>query len=233
MNIPLSIRLQQCCAFIPKGAVVADVGCDHGYLSIYLLKKGIAARVIASDINEQPLRSAMANASRFGVDERISFYLSDGAVNIPKDFSHMVCAGMGADTMISILERSPWLKDSRYTLILQCQSKTPMLRRYLWDNGFSISRETALKDGRFLYTVMEVTYQPTASYLESHCWLSPALAASGSPYLPAYYAQVIAKLRRAIDGKQQNADPNMIKALQELETDPALQAIKEKAYDNS
>ena len=233
MNIPLSSRLKQCCAFIPKGAVVADVGCDHGYLSIYLLKNGIANRVIASDINEQPLRSAMANAARFGVDERISFYLSDGAVSIPRDFSHMVCAGMGADTMISILERSPWLKDSRYTLILQCQSKTPMLRRYLWDNGFSISRETALKDGRFLYTVMEVLYKPVDSYQESHCWLSPALAASGGPYLPAYYAQVIAKLRRAINGRQQNADPNMIKALQELEADPTLRAIKEKSYDNS
>lgn len=233
MNIPLSARLKQCCAFIPKGAVVADIGCDHGYLSIYLLKNGIARRIIASDINEQPLRSAIANAARFGVGDSIAFYLSDGTANIPRDFTHMVCAGMGADTMVSILEHAPWLKDERYTLILQCQSKTPMLRRYLSNSCFAIKRETVLKDGRFLYTVMEVTYAPGEPLSPGQCWLSPALAASESPCLPAFYNQVITKLRRAISGRKESADPEMVSALAELENDPALQKIKEESYDNS
>ena len=232
MNIPLSSRLKQCCAFIPKGAVVADIGCDHGYLSIYLLKNEIARQVIAADINEMPLQSAVQNAARFAVSDCISFYLSDGAQNIPRNFTHMVCAGMGADTIISILERAPWLKDERYTLILQCQSKTPTLRKYLWEQGYAIKRETVLKDGRFLYTVMEAAYAPAVSFTLGHCWLPPALAASGSPYLEEYYRQVTTKLHRAINGRKEQADPDMVTALHELENAPIYQTIKENAYDN-
>ncbi len=230
MHVPLSQRLTQCCAFIPKGAVVADIGCDHGYLSIYLLKNGIAQKVIAADIGEQPLQSAMSNARRFGVEENIQFYLSDGAANIPRDFTHMVCAGMGADTMIHILENAPWLRNEKYNLILQCQSKTPTLRKYLSDTGFAIKEETVLKDGRFLYTVMNACWKPGESLSQGGCWLSPALQASGSPYLPAYYNQAITKLRRAINGKKENADPQMVSALSELENNPVL---KELSHDNS
>ena len=125
MKIPLSKRLQACCAFVAPGDRVADVGCDHGYLGIYLLTSGIAASVIASDVNEQPLGSAMANADRFGVRDQMEFYLSDGVKEIPRDFDTLVCAGMGADTMISILESAPWLQSGSYRMILQCQSKQP------------------------------------------------------------------------------------------------------------
>lgn len=230
MNIPLSKRLAACCKMIPNGAIVADIGCDHGYLSIYLLKNGIAKSIIAADIGQLPLQSAIANARKFEVEEHIRFYLSDGAMNIPRDFTHMVCAGMGADTMIHILESAPWLKNKQYTLILQCQSKTQTLRKYLSDTGFSIQEETVLKDGRFLYTVMKVCYLPDQPLTVGGLWLSPALAASGSPWLPAYYRQVITKLHRAINGRKESADPQMVAALNELENDPLL---KELSYDNS
>ena len=127
MKLPLSSRLLACCGFVRPGDVVADIGCDHGYLGIHLLKQGIAKAVIAADVNEQPLQSAVRNAMRYGVKNKMSFYLSDGVRNIPRDFSVMVCAGMGADTMIQILEAAPWLRDERYRLILQCQSRRPEL----------------------------------------------------------------------------------------------------------
>ena len=93
MKIPLSNRLLACCGLIKPGDRVADVGCDHGYLGIYLLKQGIASSVIASDVNQGPLQAALRNAHKFGVQENISFYLSDGVRNIPRDFDCMVCAG--------------------------------------------------------------------------------------------------------------------------------------------
>ena len=160
MKLPISDRLLACAGFVAPGDRVADVGCDHGYLSIYLLTNGIAKSCIASDINEQPLLSALRNAEKFGVRDRMSFHLSDGVRNIPRDFDTLVCAGMGADTMVSILEAAPWLRDEQYRLILQCQSKTPMLRQYLSETGWRIAEETVLRDGRFLYTVMEIWWQP-------------------------------------------------------------------------
>ena len=124
MKIPLSNRLIACCKFVRPGDQVADIGCDHGYLGIHLLKNCNASAVIAADINQGPLQSAMRNAEKFGVKDRMTFYLSDGARNIPRNFDALVCAGMGGDTMVHILEDAPWLRSERYFLVLQCQSKT-------------------------------------------------------------------------------------------------------------
>ena len=200
MKLPLSNRLLACCDFVSPGDRVADIGCDHGYLGIYLLKNGIASNVIASDVNEKPLQSALHNAVKFGVKEHMSFYLSDGIRSIPQEFDVLVCAGMGGDTMISILEAAPWLKDPKYRLILQCQSKRPELRRYLTRQGFAICRETLAQDGKFLYPVMEVVYTPGQMLTAAECYITPALLASGSPLLPAFLNRVTGGLRQTVDG---------------------------------
>lgn len=200
MNLPLSKRLLACIDFVAAGDRVADIGCDHGYLGIHLLKNGVAASVIAADINEQPLQSAVRNAEKFGVQDKMAFYLSDGVKNIPRDFDTMVCAGMGADTMISILEGAPWLKDNKYRLILQCQSRRPELRKYLYENGYSIRRETLAKDGKFIYPVTEVVYSPTEPLTAGGYHITPALLESKSPLLPDFYERVIDGLKVTVAG---------------------------------
>ena len=170
---PISKRLLACAEYVRQGDVVADIGCDHGYLGIHLLKSGIAKRIIAADINEGPLQAARNNARKFGVEDQMTFHLSDGVKLVPQDFDTLVCAGMGGDTMVSILDAAPWLRDSRYRLILQCQSKTPLLRRYLSENGWHIAQESVLKDGRFLYTVMEVLWNPDTPRLTVGQWYLP------------------------------------------------------------
>lgn len=200
MQIPLSNRLKACCNMVNHGDRVADVGCDHGYLGIHLLKEKIAASVIAADINEGPLQSAMRNADKFGVMDRIAFYLSDGVKSIPRDFDTLVCAGMGGDTMISILEAAPWLKDRKYRLILQCQSRRPELRKYLYEQGFCISRETLAKDSHFIYPVMEIVYSPSPALTAGQYHISPALLNSGSALLPAFYKMVTKGLSHSVEG---------------------------------
>lgn len=216
MTISLSPRLQVCCGFVAPGDRVADVGCDHGYLGIHLLTNNIASFVYAGDVNEGPLQSAVSNAEKYGVQDNIRFFLSDGVQGFPHDFDTMVCAGMGADTMVSILEAAPWLKDPRYRLILQCQSKTHCLRKYLSGNGWRITEESVLRDGRFLYTVMEVVYQPGCTLTAGECYFPPALLENPGKELPEYYQQVIFRLNRAVSGQKANADPNMVQALKEL-----------------
>lgn len=215
MHLPISERLLACADFVSPGSIVADVGCDHGYLGIHLLINGIAHRVIASDINKGPLQAAQRNARKYGVGNNISFHLSDGVCNIPKDFDVLVCAGMGADTIISILDAAPWLKDSHYQLILQCQSKTPDLRRYLSDNGWHISQETVLKDGRFLYTIMVVCWDPSAPRLTVGQWyFSPALQENPAPEAEEYLKRILGGLRLALSHRD---NPEKKQALQELE----------------
>ena len=214
MKLPISDRLLACCAFVNPGDRIADVGCDHGYLSIHLLTNGIAASAIASDLREGPLQSARDNAAKFGVREKIEFCLSDGVQNIPRDFNTLVCAGMGAHTMISILESAPWLRDSRYRMILQCQIKTPMLRQYLTEHGWAIAREAVLRDGKFLYTVMEVIFDPQAPRLTpGQCYISPVLSGEDA----AEYCQwVLQDLEKIVTSRGDVAEPFMAAALQEL-----------------
>lgn len=236
MTLPLSKRLEACSGFVAPGDRVADIGCDHGYLGINLLQKGIAASVIAADINEMPLQSAMRNAQKFGVREHMTFYLSDGAKSIPRDFDTLVCAGMGADTMISILEGAPWLRSGQYRLILQCQSKTPMLRQYLSEQGWRITEETVLRDGRFLYTVMEVLWQPDYPRLTAGQWyFPPALLENPAKELPEYYKRVTFSLRRAVNGRGEHADPILCAALNELDIlvkNPSLAWLKEEHHEH-
>ena len=215
MKVPLSDRLLACCDFIAKGDRVADVGTDHGYLGIWLLLEGRARSVIASDIVPGPLSAARKNAVKFGVADRMEFCLSDGVQSVPRDFDTLVCAGMGGDTMISILSAAPWLRSEKYRLVLQCQSKTAQLRQYLSETGWRIAKETVLRDGRFLYTVMEVRWQPDYPKLTPGQWhFPPALLENPSPTLPEYYGWVLRGLKIAAEHK---ADPLRDGAIREME----------------
>ena len=198
MKLPISQRLLACCGYIDPGARVADVGCDHGYLAIHLLQSGLASRVYASDIRPGPLDSARRNGEKFGVSEKIAYFLSDGVRDVPRDFDTLVCAGMGADVMISILEAAPWLRSNRCKLILQCQSKTPLLRKYLSETGWQIRRERVLKDGRFLYTVIEAVWFPGTALTPGQCYVSPALLAAKDALLADYICRVTDHLELSV-----------------------------------
>lgn len=205
----LSSRLLACCKYVNPGDIVADVGCDHGYLGIHLLLNGIADSVIASDLNEGPLQSAQRNAMKYGVAEKMRFYLSDGVRNIPRDFDALICAGMGADTMISILDAAPWLKNENYRLILQCQSRRPELRKYLYKNGYCILRETLAKDGKFIYPIMEVVYCPCAPLTPGGYHITPALIADKSPLLPEFYNRIVNGLQTTMEGLARSGDEKL------------------------
>ena len=226
MKLPISARLLACCNYVNQNDRIADVGCDHGYLSIHLLRKGIARSAIASDVNEQPLLAAVRNAQKYGVKDKMEFFLSDGVQNIPRDFDCLVCAGMGADTMISIFSAAPWLKDPKYRLILQCQSRRPELRRWLSDQGYAIRQEDLVRDGKFIYTVMEVSYIPGTALTPSQCYISPALEKSGSPLLGEYRQRVLQGLRLTSEGLSRAEDPRqaeyrgIIRALETPAQDP-------------
>ena len=210
MNITLSERLLACTGFVAKGDRVADIGCDHGYLGIYLLQNNIASSMIEADINEGPLQSALHNAHKYGVADKMRFYLSDGVKNIPRDFDTMVCAGMGADTMMSIIHHAyEWLADPKYRLILQCQSKRPDLRQWLYDKGFRINRETLAKDGKFVYSIMEVVYDPGHGITPAETYITPQLLQDNHPLLPEYYARVKHGMELTIFGLKRAQDDQL------------------------
>ena len=229
MKIPLSARLLACAQFVKKGDRVADIGCDHGYLSIHLLTGGIARSCIASDVNEAPLQSAMRNARKYGVANKMEFCLSDGVRNIPRNFDSMVCAGMGADTMMHILSDAPWLKDPKYRLILQCQSKRPELRQWLYDAGYRINRETLAKDGKFVYSIMEVVYDPGHGITPAETYITQQLLEDNHPLLPEYYERVKHGIEMTIFGLKR-ANDDQLPIFETILYD--LEKMEERIYGN-
>ncbi len=156
MYITLSKRLQCLADKIEKGSIVADVGTDHGYIPAWLIQNGICDRVIASDIKSGPLQAAVNTARNAGVDNSIDFRLCAGLDKYgPDEFDTAIIAGMGGETVIGILEASPWTKNKR--MIIQPQSKLPELRRWMYENGFVITDAELVYDTGRIYLVWQVT----------------------------------------------------------------------------
>ena len=93
-----------------------------------------------------------------------------------------------------------WLASPGYRLILQCQSKRPELRKWLYAQGFAIRRETLAKDGKFCYPVMEIVYAPGESLSGAEFYITPALRSSGSPLLKEFYDRVLGGIKTSVDG---------------------------------
>lgn len=153
----LSDRMQAVVGLVEPCACMADIGCDHGYVAIELVRQRICGRVIAMDINQGPLRRAGDNIRQYGMQEAIETRLSDGMEALDAgEVEGIICAGMGGRLMISILERGQELVKSMRQIILQPQSELSEVRAYLRSRGFVIECEDMVcEDGKY-YPMMRV-----------------------------------------------------------------------------
>lgn len=143
---------------VTPGSRVADVGCDHGFLSIYLAQEGISPAVIAMDVREGPLSSAREHISACGLEAYIETRLSDGLKELRAgEADTAVCAGMGGRLMERILRESMEKAGGMRELILQPQSELREFRRFLRNAGFRVTDEDmALEDGKYYFAMRAV-----------------------------------------------------------------------------
>lgn len=159
MRDGLTPRLASCAAFVRQDAVFADIGTDHAYLPIFLLKEGIITKGICSDINEGPLSKAKENAEANGLLDRLEFLLCDGAAEL-SDFGatdYAIC-GMGGELIAEIISRAPHLKNESLNLILQPMTRQAHLRQFLSSEGFDILFESYSAEGEKMYVSFLVKY---------------------------------------------------------------------------
>lgn len=153
----LSKRLAAVAGMVTKGNVVCDAGCDHGYVSIFLVLEKISPKVIAMDIRDGPLSRAQEHIRMYGLSDYIETRLSDGVEKLEMDEADaLILAGMGGRLMESILTRGMEKVLRMKELILQPQSELPQFRRFLRKEGFLTCQENMVfEDGKY-YPMMRV-----------------------------------------------------------------------------
>lgn len=131
----------------------ADVGCDHGYVSIYLVQRGIAESVIAMDVRKGPLSAAGANISEYGLEDLISTRLSDGVKELEKgEANAIVIAGMGGKLMERLIEEGNLYDLGIRKAVFQPQSDHEEFRQFLRDKGYLITDERVVyEDGKYYF----------------------------------------------------------------------------------
>lgn len=198
-KLQLQPRLACLADCVPRGARLADVGTDHGYLPVWLLQRGLIRSAVASDINEEPLQHAKRTAAEYGVTEGIEFRLCSGLSDIRADEVDAVAiAGMGGEMIVSILSAAPWTLKSDITLLLQPMTKPEILRSWLVTNGYKITTERLVRDKGVLYTVILATAGKSApiTMAQAYCGVETAR----EPLYGEYVDERIAKLTRAANG---------------------------------
>lgn len=208
----LSERLKAVAAFVEQGASVADIGTDHGFLPVWLVKSGVCTQAVAADVRPGPLASAVRTAQAWGVSEQIRFILSDGLDQIdPQCVDTVVMAGMGGETMMTILDRASWTLQQGTHLILQPQSKLDSLANWLDCAGYAIGDACLVRDAGRIYVVLSVRRGASrAPFSCAQMYADRILMEKRDPLLPDYLELLIRRARKVIRGLEQAAAPDVL-----------------------
>lgn len=155
----LSKRLRAVTDILPPGNSVADIGCDHGYISITLVDTGKYNKAIAMDVRKGPLSIARENIDKLGFSSKIETRLSDGfeQLNVGEADSAVI-AGMGGLLAIGIIERELEIVQNMKYLLVQPQSDVNLVRQFLRDNKFAtVDEDIVFDDGKY-YPMFLVQY---------------------------------------------------------------------------
>ncbi len=216
----LSLRLSAIADMVTRGNRLVDVGCDHGYLPVYLVQTGRIPGAVAMDIGKGPLSRAREHIEAYGLSAYIECRLSDGLAALRAgEGDTLVIAGMGGPLMEQILTRGRKVRDSFSELILQPQSDIPHFRRYLAEEGYSIAEENIVLDGGKFYPMMKAVKiempETTVTLTEEEALFGKFLLKQRHPVLKQYLE------------REKRIREQILASLGEAKGDPASQRILE------
>ena len=153
----ISKRLKQVAGLVTEGYVIADIGTDHGYVPVYLLREGKIPRAIAVDLSKGSLQKAIENAERAGLSDKIDCRLSDGLKDVvPGEADSIIICGMGGILMRRILDEGLETVLSAKELILSPHRNPELIYEFTEQNGFIIADELEFEDKKRKYKVIKV-----------------------------------------------------------------------------
>lgn len=196
----LSKRLQAIADFVAKDSTVCDIGTDHGYIPVYLIKENISRKVIGTDISKGSLNKIIDLIEKENLEEYIESRLGDGLdILNPNEVDTLIIAGMGGILISEILENGRSLTENIENYILQPMVGAKDLRKYLEANRFKIiSEELVFEEGKY-YEIISATRGKQKIEKDIYYEISEILIENKHPLLKSFVEYKKDKIEKIIN----------------------------------
>lgn len=196
----LSLRLERVAANVPAGARLADIGSDHGYLPVALMRRGLITAAVAGEVAITPFHAAQRTVRDNGLEQQITVRLADGLAAIEADdgITAISVCGMGGETIRDILESGKRHLSGQERLILQPNGGEQPLRQWLMENGYSILSEELLRENRFYYEIIVAEHGEAMVYTAEQLYFGPLQMQARSPAFIAKWQRMLRQKHKTL-----------------------------------
>ncbi len=215
----LSMRLERVAANVPAGARLADIGSDHGYLPVALMRRGAIAAAVAVEVAATPFHAAERTVRDNALEQHISVRLADGLAAIePADaITAISLCGMGGETIRDILDSGRAHLSGQERLILQPNGGEQPLRQWLMDNGYRIVREELLQENRFYYEIIVAERAEPLVYTAQQLYFGPLQMQARSPQFLGKWQRMLRQKHKTLASFEQARQAVPQHKVQEIE----------------
>lgn len=219
----LSKRLQTVASMVTPGRRLLDIGCDHAYLPIRLVKEGKAPGAVVTDISAGAIERAVAHIKAAGLEDRITARLADGLEGYQDgECDTMIISGMGGPLIIDILETGEYLLDGFKEIILSPQSEIALVRRWLASHRLRLTDEKMICDQNKYYVILKAVSGEESIYAADED--EKAVQYAYGPYLidrrdcvlADFLEKEIRRYEAALEAAERSEEPRAVSRRREL-----------------
>jgi tRNA (adenine22-N1)-methyltransferase len=214
-------RLAAIADLVPPCETLIDVGTDHAYLPVLVTSVGKARKAIAGDIVEGPCEAARKTVALYHKSDVIEVRQGSGlTVARPGEVNVIVIAGMGAGTMLQILEDSPavWQDAACSSMVLQPMSDSELLRRWCEQHGWGIVREELVEENHKIYEILLLQKDGSYHYPGLSYFVGDDVVKRHHPLLIPFTEHLLDKYDRVLASMQHSQAARQSRHYQECET---------------
>ena len=179
-------RLKMIGDLVEANSFCLDVGCDHAFLDIYLVKRKDNIRAIASDIAEGPVEAAKENIKREKLDKEIEVRLGNGLDTYSDEVDTIIISGMGGRNMIGIFKNNLDVLKKIKTIIISPNNYQEDVKRFMCQNGYYIENEEFVKENKFIYQIL-IFKKGKRKYSKKEYFFGPVFLIKKGPLFREYY----------------------------------------------
>ncbi|WP_447764133.1 tRNA (adenine(22)-N(1))-methyltransferase [Pseudomonas reinekei] len=196
----LSKRLERVAAHVPADARLADIGSDHGYLPVALMRRGAIAAAVAGEVALTPFHAAQRTVRENDLDQRVTVRLANGLAAIePGDgITAISICGMGGETIRDILDSGKAHLSGQERLILQPNGGEQPLRQWLMENGYRILSEEVLRENRFYYEIIVAERIGPVIYSAEELYFGPLQMQARTPAFLAKWQRMLREKQKTL-----------------------------------